>query len=208
MIKHAPSAPRLIAMAAFAMSCVGILLFLWLQFGGPIPLRPEAYTIEVGFHEATGLQKNLDVRASGITIGKVSDTRVDHDSGRTVATLSIEEDFAPLPSDMRAILRTKTLLGETFVELSQGTKSAKKIFDGGKLKDGQVAESVELDEIFQTYDPTTRKAIQLWQQELGRGIQGRGENVNNARGSENDLQQRKECNCQLIPDQADVTSHC
>jgi hypothetical protein len=35
-----------------------------------------------------------------------------------------------------------------------------------------------------------------------------GENVNDARGTENDLQQRKECNCQLIPDQADVASHC
>jgi hypothetical protein len=34
------------------------------------------------------------------------------------------------------------------------------------------------------------------------------ENVNDARGTENDLQQRKECNCQLIPDQADVASHC
>jgi hypothetical protein len=83
---------------------------------------------------------------------------------------------------MRAILRTKTLLGETFVELAPGTSGAPKIPDGGRLRDGQVAETVELDEIFQTYDPTTRKAIQLWQQELGRGMRGRGENVNNALG--------------------------
>jgi phospholipid/cholesterol/gamma-HCH transport system substrate-binding protein len=182
MIKQVPTVPRLLAMSAFAMSCVGILLFLWLQFGGPIPLRPEAYNVEIAFPEATGLQKNLDVRASGITIGKVRDVRVDKDTSRTVATLAIEEDYAPLPNDMRAILRTKTLLGETFVELSQGTKGAPRIFDGGRLPDGQVAETVELDEIFQTYDPTTRKAIQLWQQELGRGIQGRGQNLNNALG--------------------------
>jgi virulence factor Mce-like protein len=183
MIKQVPSVPRIAAMAMFAMSCVGILLFLWLQFGGPIPLRPEAYNIEVAFPEATGLQKNLDVRASGITIGKVRDVRVDHGTSRTLAKLAIEEDYAPLPSDMRAILRTKTLLGETFVELSHGTRSAPKIFDGGRLRDAQVAETVELDEIFQTYDPTTRKAIQLWQQELGRGIRGRGEGLNNAIGN-------------------------
>jgi phospholipid/cholesterol/gamma-HCH transport system substrate-binding protein len=182
VIKHAPSPPRLIAMTAFAMSCMGILLFLWVQFGGPLPLKPKAYAIEVGFHEATGLQKNLDVRASGITIGKVRDVRVDRDTSRTVATLSIDRDYAPLPSDMHAILRTKTLLGETFVELSPGTRTAPKIFDGGRLRDGQVAETVELDEIFQTYDPTTRKAIQMWQQELGRGIRGRGESLNNAVG--------------------------
>jgi virulence factor Mce-like protein len=183
MIKQVPSLPRITAMVTFAMSCVGILLFLWLQFGGPIPLRPEAYNIEIAFPEATGLQKNLDVRASGITIGKVRDVRVEHDTSRTVAKLAIDEDYAPLPSDMRAILRTKTLLGETFIELSQGTRGAPKIFDGGRLKDGQVAETVELDEIFQTYDPTTRQAIQLWQQELGRAVKGRGENLNNALGN-------------------------
>jgi phospholipid/cholesterol/gamma-HCH transport system substrate-binding protein len=182
MIKHAPSAPRIVAMVGFAMSCVGILLFLWLQFGGPIPLRPEAYNVKIAFPEATGLQKNLDVRASGITIGKVRDVSVDKSTSRTLATLAIEPEYAPLPSDMKAILRTKTLLGETFVELTPGTSGAKKIADGGRLRDAQVAETVELDEIFQTYDPTTRQAIRLWQQELGRGIRGRGENLNNALG--------------------------
>jgi phospholipid/cholesterol/gamma-HCH transport system substrate-binding protein len=182
MIKHAPSVPRIVAMSAFAMSCIGILLFLWLQFGGPIPLRPEAYQVKIAFPEATGLQKNLDVRASGITIGKVRDVTVDQGTSRTLATLAIEEDYAPLPEDMRAILRTKTLLGETFVELTPGSRGADKIPDGGRLHDGRVAETVELDEIFQTYDPTTRKAIQLWQQELGRGIRGRGESLNNAVG--------------------------
>ena len=182
MIKQVPTLPRLAAMSAFAMSCVGILLFLWLQFGGPIPLRPEAYNIEIAFPEATGLQKNLDVRASGITIGKVREVSVDKPTSRTLAKLAIDSEYAPLPSDMKAILRTKTLLGETFIELTPGTRGAPKIFDGGRLPDGQVAETVELDEIFHTYDPTTRKAIQLWQQELGRAVRGRGESLNNALG--------------------------
>jgi virulence factor Mce-like protein len=169
-------------MVTFAMSCIGILLFLWLQFGGATPLRPERYTVEIAFPEATGLQKNLDVRASGISIGEVRDTRVDHRTGRTLARLAIDAEYAPLPSDMRAILRTKTLLGETFVELTPGTRGAPKIQDGDRLRDVRVAETVELDEIFQTYDPTTRQAIQLWQQELGRAVQGRGQSLNNAIG--------------------------
>ena len=182
MIKQAPSLPRIAAMVTFAMSCIGILLFLWLQFGGPIPLRPEAYTVDIAFPEATGLQKNLDVRASGITIGKVRDVRVEHRSKRTLARLAIDAEYAPLPSDMRAILRTKTILGETFVELTPGTNRAPKVRDGGRLADARVVETVELDEIFQAYDPTTRRAIQLWQQELGRGVQGRGQSLNDAIG--------------------------
>ena len=183
MIKHAPSLPRILAMVLFAMSCLGILLFLWLQFGGPIPLQPEAYRMKVAFPEATGLQKNLDVRMSGITIGEVRDTEVEQRTSRTLATLVIDEEYAPLPTDTKAILRTKTLLGETFVELTPGSRNAGKLFDGGRLKDAQVAETIELDEIFQTYDPVTRKAIQMWQQELGKAVQGRGESLNNVLGN-------------------------
>jgi phospholipid/cholesterol/gamma-HCH transport system substrate-binding protein len=182
VIKHAPSFPRILAMVLFALSCIGILLFLWLQFGGPIPLRPEAYRMQVAFPEATGLQKNLDVRMSGISIGEVRNVEVEKKTSRTLATLVIDEQYAPLPTDTRAILRTKTLLGETFVELTPGTRDAPKLFDGGRLPNAQVAPTVELDEIFQTYDPTTRRAIQLWQQELGTAIRGRGESLNDAIG--------------------------
>ena len=43
MIKQAPSFGRILAMVVFAMSCFGILMFLWLAFGGSVPLKPEGY---------------------------------------------------------------------------------------------------------------------------------------------------------------------
>ena len=30
-------------MVLFALSCVGLLLFLWLSFGGTIPFNPQGY---------------------------------------------------------------------------------------------------------------------------------------------------------------------
>jgi hypothetical protein len=42
MQKQAPSIPRVLVMVLFALSCFGLLLFLWLSFGGPIPLKPTA----------------------------------------------------------------------------------------------------------------------------------------------------------------------
>ena len=42
MNKQAPSIGRILAMVVFAMSCFGLLLFLWLAFGGPVPLKPRA----------------------------------------------------------------------------------------------------------------------------------------------------------------------
>ncbi len=58
-------------MVAFAFSCVGILLFLWLSFGGPVPLRSEAYRFKVAVPEATSLAVESDVRISGVNVGKV-----------------------------------------------------------------------------------------------------------------------------------------
>ena len=45
MIKQAPSIGRILTMVAFALSCFGILIFLWLSFGGSVPLQPEGYRV-------------------------------------------------------------------------------------------------------------------------------------------------------------------
>src|SRR5205823_865826 len=62
MIKQAPTRGRLTAMIVFALSCFGILLYLWTSFGGSIPLEPKGYRYEVDFGEATQLTTNADVR--------------------------------------------------------------------------------------------------------------------------------------------------
>ena len=49
MIKQTPSFGRIFAMVAFGLSCFGILVFLWLNFGGSVPLQPEGYRVTVGF---------------------------------------------------------------------------------------------------------------------------------------------------------------
>jgi len=182
MIKEAPSPARILAMVAFTFSCFVIVLFLWLQFGGPVPLKAEGYRVKVAFPEAVGLTKDVDVRAAGITVGTVRKVEVDHETNRALATLVLESRYAPLASDARAILRRKTLLGESFVEITTGTRGARKIPDGGRLADARVARTVELDEVLQTYDPVTRRAFQTWQQELGVAVEGRGEDLNNAIG--------------------------
>ena len=182
MIKQAPTFGRIFAMVAFALSCFGILLFLWLEFGGPVPLKAEGYRVKVAFPEAVGLAEDVDVRSAGISIGTVRKVEVEESTHSALATLVLESSYAPLPSDARAILRRKTLLGETFVELTPGSRDAPPVADGGRLRDSAVGETVELDEVLQTYDPRTRRAFQLWQQELARATDGRGEDLNNALG--------------------------
>ena len=75
MQKQAPTVGRLLVMVGFALSCFGLLLFLWLAFGGSIPLAPKGYRFSTSFGEATQLAKEADVRISGVSVGKVKEIK-------------------------------------------------------------------------------------------------------------------------------------
>ncbi len=183
MSKRAPSTTQLLVITAFALSCFGILLFLWVTFGGPTPFKAKSYQVTVPFTEASQLAEQSDVRISGVDIGKVENIELGPNGHESVALLNIDDKYAPLPKGTRAILRTKTLLGETYVELSPGSSEEPAMPDGSKLPAAQVAESVQLDEIFQAFDPETRRAFQTWMQDAAVAIEGQGQNLSYAIGN-------------------------
>ncbi|MFL5870922.1 MAG: MlaD family protein [Solirubrobacterales bacterium] len=171
-----PTVTRLLIAAGFALSCFALALFLWIAFGGPVPLKPEGYRVEVPFTEATQLAQESDVRISGVSVGKVKNIDL-NDAGEAVATLQIDSRYAPIPTDSRAILRQKTLLGETYVELTPGSDTAPALPEGGELSAAQVASSVQLDEIFRTFSPKTRAAFMDWMQGAAGALDRRGQDL-------------------------------
>src|SRR3712207_662870 len=144
MQKHTPSPAKLIGMAIFALSCFGILIFLWVSFGGSIPLKANKYQLRVSFPEATTLAEQADVRIAGVKVGKMRRKSLDRIGNRTATVLDIDADYAPLPTNTKAVLRQKTLLGETFVELSPGDPDSGYLKDHAVLDPGQVESTVEL----------------------------------------------------------------
>src|SRR3954454_9603033 len=184
MQKQAPSLPRILTMVLFALSCFGLLLSLWLSFGGAIPLKPEGYRFKVNVPEATQLGLEADVREAGVTVGHVVAKNLAGGGGNaTTATVEMDSKYAPVRADTRVILRQKTLLGETYLELTPGDPGAPMVKDGGYLKSSQVKQSVQLDEIFQAFDPVTRQAFRNWQQDLAPAVEGRGQDLNNSIGN-------------------------
>lgn len=182
MQKQAPTLGRILVMAGFALSCFGLLLYLWVAFGGGFPLKPKGYRFHVRFGEATQLAQQADVRISGVPVGKV--VKLELGPGETTdATIQLDERYAPVARDAKAILRAKTLLGETYVELTPGHPQNGTLPEGGTLPDAQVARTVELDEIFRSLDPKTRESFGIWMQSLAQGIRGRGADLNDAFGN-------------------------
>jgi phospholipid/cholesterol/gamma-HCH transport system substrate-binding protein len=179
MQKRAPTLANLLVIILFVLSCFGLLLFLWESFGGSVPLRPKGYRFEVAFPRTMLLAEQSDVRISGVPVGHVVRLKRNTE-GRNEVTLEISHQYAPVRANVRAILRQKTLLGETYVELIPGPRRGPFIPEGGRLANSRVVPSVTFDDILSALDPRTRRSFQLWQQSLAAGFAGRGEDLNAA----------------------------
>ena len=118
MQKRAPTLGNMFVIILFVFSCFGLLLFLWESFGGPLPLKPKGYRFTVAFPHALALAEQSDVRITGVDVGHVVALKTRQASGRTAAERSKSASrYAPIRANMHAILRQKTLLGETYVQL-------------------------------------------------------------------------------------------
>jgi phospholipid/cholesterol/gamma-HCH transport system substrate-binding protein len=181
MQKQAPSTRAIAVMVIFAFSVFGLLLYIWKTFGGISPLAPNQYLVRADFDEANQLADTADVRISGVTVGRVVKTA---ESGRhTNVTMRIYPRYAPIPRDTQAILRQKTLVGETYVELTPGNRASGPLRDGATLARSQVKSTVELDEVLRALDPRTRRDAQRFLTSLATALQGRGQSLNDALGN-------------------------
>lgn len=181
MIKQAPKPASIAAMIAFALSCFGLLLFLWTSFGGSIPLKAQGYRYYADFSEATQLTTNADVRISGVTVGRVA--AVEPRGTTTRATIEIDHQYAPISARSKAILRAKTLLGETYIEITPGKNTDPRLPEDAVLPSSQVLPTTELDEILRALDPQTRRDLQKVLGGLAHGLNGRGQDINDAIGN-------------------------
>lgn len=167
MIKNPPTHGKIAAMVLFTISVFGLLMFLWASFGGTLPLKPQGYRFKAAFPEASLLVVEADVRMAGVNVGKVKNKELGPGGRTTLAEIEIDNRFAPVKADTRAILRQKSLLGETYVELTPGSPNAEDLDEGATLPGRNVQETTELDEVFQAFDPKTRRNFQEWMHEAG-----------------------------------------
>ena len=212
-VPNAEAGPSIVAssLPRASRSCFGLILFLWIAFGGPTPLSAKSYRITAYFPRRTQLAVESDVRIGGVSVGKVKEVGLAPEDARvegydTTAVIEIEPQFALISSDAQAILRQKTLLGETYVELTSGTEQGNEggaagvagaasnttdaeaeatelIEEGGTLAVSQTRNATQIDEIFNALDDETREAC-AGRRTPGRRDQGPGSlDVNDALGT-------------------------
>ena len=179
MQKRAPTLANILVIALFVLSCFGLVVYLWESFGGPLPLKPKGYQFRITFPQVLQLAEQADVRISGVTVGHVVTFTKDK-QGTTEATIQMNSAYAPVRANMRAILRIKSLVGETFLQLipQEGGHKGPFIPDNGHLANTHVEPVVTLDQILSLFTPKVRNDFRIWQQADAASFEGRGEDIN------------------------------
>jgi virulence factor Mce-like protein len=181
MVTQAPKRSAVFAALAFTLSCVGLMIFVWTQFGGTVPFAPEGYRVHALFKETGLLVPNADVRIAGVNVGKVASVQAR--GVNSYVTMDIDHQYAPIPVDTRAILRQKTLLGEAYVELSTGNGAGAKFADGGTIPSTHVEDTQQLDQVLSSFDKPTQRDLQLLLNGTYTSLAGRGQDLNDAIGN-------------------------
>ena len=146
---------RVLVVAAVlaAIAVVGTVL---LNPGGP------DYIVRARFANAAQLVKGNLVQVAGVRVGSISRISLTEDGQAEVAMKIDDDAYRPLRRGTRAIIRQASLSGvaNRYVDLQlpPGDRTAT-IPDRGVIGQGETTTAVDLDQLFNTFDPKTRSAL-------------------------------------------------
>jgi phospholipid/cholesterol/gamma-HCH transport system substrate-binding protein len=158
---------RGVAVAALALAIVLVAVLL-LRGGG-------THQYDLVFQTAGQLVKGDDVQIGGRRIGSITTITLTDDNLARVR-VEVEEPYAPLRNGTQAVIRLTSLSGiaNRYIALTPAPNSAKELDDGATLAVGSTTDVVDLDELFNTLDPDTRKDLQGVIQGFAAQYQGKG----------------------------------
>lgn len=147
--------------------------FLWLKAGGSNPADRSPYTVAFRTDDVKNLQPAGDVRMAGVLIGSVVKQTNSGDSAEV--TLHLDKDVAPLHEGATFRVGLKSVIGQSFVDVVDGDGA--EIASGEVLSAKSVIPAVDIDELVETFDPETRKALAGGLESLGAVTEGTREDV-------------------------------
>jgi phospholipid/cholesterol/gamma-HCH transport system substrate-binding protein len=143
-----------IGAVVIAAVLVGVVLF---RGGG-------GYTVSAVFQNGGQLVKGNLVEVAGVKAGSVKGISITQD-GQAKITMKIDGAYAPLPTQTRAVIEQASQSGyaNRYVDLQLPggpRKGQPTIKNGGTLTEAHTVATVDIDQLFNTLDPSTRKALQ------------------------------------------------
>ena len=138
------------------------------------------YTVKARFLNAGQLVPGNPIQTGGSPIGSVKGIKIT-DEGHAEIEFEIEDDYAPLRVGTRAAIRqfSQSGIANRYIDLAFPDNSSKaEIPDGGLINTDETETAVDLDQLFNTLDPKTRKALQEFFRGQARQFEDQGAAAN------------------------------
>jgi phospholipid/cholesterol/gamma-HCH transport system substrate-binding protein len=154
LVRRRRGPARIIVIAAL-LAAVAVVGFVVLRGG-------QTYSVTARFASASQLVKGDRVDVAGVSVGSVADIGLT-DDGQAAVELKIDDPaYAPLRTGTTMVVRQASLSGvaSRYVELHLPPGSGgPTIPDGGVVGTEDTTSTVDLDQLFATFDGRTRRAL-------------------------------------------------
>jgi virulence factor Mce-like protein len=145
--------------AVIAVALVGVLL----------ARGSDAYVVRVDMPTAAGLREGADVKVGGATVGSVESLTL----GRgDVVQAKLALDGTRIGAGAAVAVRASNLLGDKFLALQPGDAGAPAP-SGATIPAARVSFPVDLDQVLDVLDPTTRARLGVLLDQAGVAVTGR-----------------------------------
>ncbi|MCW3063883.1 MAG: Mammalian cell entry related domain protein [Solirubrobacterales bacterium] len=173
--EHARPA-EIILSGLLVLAVIGVFVALALRSPRGLPLL--GYRTYYAVVPDTGnMRVHGEVRTGGVRVGEVTGIGVDH--GKARLRLKMDPGAGSFPADTQAEVRGKGLLGARYLALIPG-HSAQTLESGAVIGPGKEPITLSVPDALDTFDRQTRGGLHSVVTELGRGVLGRGSQLNDA----------------------------
>ena len=129
---------------------------------------------EAAFTNVGALQSGDDVRIADVRAGYVQSIALVN--GQPVVSMKLDGG-RPVYADASAVIRARSGLGQKYVDLNPGTPSAGPL-GSSIVPTSHTLPATDLDDVLSTLDAPTRQGLSTTLRQLGGGLAGRGQDLN------------------------------
>ncbi|NOQ96368.1 MAG: MCE family protein, partial [Desulfobacterales bacterium] len=119
-----------IKVGLFVLAGIIILAYMSVKVGKFEIGREKGYEIVAYFDSASGLNIDVPVEIAGIEVGRIKNIALER--GKAKVTMRIKPDIS-VPSDSKAFIRAKGLMGDKFIEIIPGKPEFPSLKSGERI---------------------------------------------------------------------------
>jgi phospholipid/cholesterol/gamma-HCH transport system substrate-binding protein len=141
----------------------------------------SSYSLNADFQSASGLVTGDNVLIGPAAVGTINSISLTR-NGEARVSMGLRGGVGPMHQGTVARIVEESLSGiaSKYVELEPGPTQAPSINDGGVITDTHTYSEVNIDQLFDTFDPLTRAGLKGFVRGEAASLQGRGRQANQA----------------------------